>query len=1117
MSGVVEYFQASAPGILLRAAPKITVLRGLALFGEGAVDRFAYGPGGTLQATVYGAQEYLVEISVKDGHVEAACDCAAAQNYPGPCKHALAAMFTVGYLLRGATYGTKVDLSEEHAARLRGELKGEVSEVPPDERFVPWLLLDAERESGFGSAFEFHPGPTGLVPKHVRPLLSARWPEGAERRFLDWFETHKSAVPVRVRLDGLHEVVPESPVRLASAESVDLADDLVTLRRTVYEAGKGSRESSWHAIGDILFLDTVSKRLGIMGNAGGKGAGLDRITRSSIEDFGALCENWNEELLLRAISGEKVDVSKASFTLDGKPVQPAAGDASFAFALGIGSDSIAIRPEITLGGEKVPLVGAWAQWVSELAANSAFVAKLLSSKRRRAPFLALCAEVILAKEDAAADLVVEQFLAACPGEPPTFYRHVRSALAKLRASSKKTMRAVFACGNHHWVRPPKDIVSRVAAMWAAAQKATAGAASENPEETDYCLRVENDDLPSVLGVLSDQCNALGIALRWGDRPVQHASLDFSIEADFAGSGMDWFALAPEIRSNGEIIPPDKWQAILSRGTWQEDGELRIVSASDAAKLTLIRRLHDAAQAKNGTRDIPAAVPRLRILDLIELRRHGVRCKLPAEEEAIIESLVNHESIEIPPIPRTLQAELRDYQKAGYAWLAFLYRHRLGGCLADDMGLGKTVQTIALYAALAEGIIPPVGPREEIGPHLLVVPPTLMFNWSQEIARFCPSLRAATYAGSARSDSAFDADIVITSYDLVRRDLAKLATRSWHTATFDEAQAVKNYTGERARAVRRLQARFKLCLTGTPLENHAGEFHAILDLALPGLLGDPKEFRHDLEQAGVLDPLRRAAPFVLRRTKDAILKDLPPKTESDIYLDLDVRQRALYSRTVAEVRREVTEAFRTQTAAQAGITVLAALMRLRQVCISSALLDKENREESPKIEFLREQLEELRAEGYGALVFSSFTTALDLVGESLQAAGLAFLRMDGSTPTARRRALVESFQSGEGPSVFLISMKTGGAGLNLTRASHVFHLDPWWNPAVENQASDRAHRIGQRQAVFIHRLLMRHTVEEKMMELKRKKRELFDLVMTGSAPRGGAGTITKEDMEFLLGS
>jgi non-specific serine/threonine protein kinase len=483
---------------------------------------------------------------------------------------------------------------------------------------------------------------------------------------------------------------------------------------------------------------------------------------------------------------------------------------------------------------------------------------------------------------------------------------------------------------------------------------------------------------------------------------------------------------------------------------------------------------------------------------------------------VLNRLLGFTQIAAVPLPNDLRATLRPYQQDGYAWLAFLYEHRFGACLADDMGLGKTLQAICLLAAIHEGRI--AASSGVKGPHLVVVPTSLLFNWELELARFAPGLKVHTYSGSERTFDAGDGEVVLTTYGLVRRDIEMLEQTMFHTIVFDEAQAVKNILADTTGAVRRLRGRFKLTLTGTPLENHLGEYFSIIDLCVPGLLGEYDRFKPQLKrvEGRALDRLlRRTRPFILRRTKAEILHDLPPKIESEVFLDLTERQKALYQRTVAQVRSTIDEAYRTKTDGQAQLIALTAILKLRQVCLSPRLLTKQADEPSPKLSFLVERLKVLLDEGHSALVFSQFTGFLDLVQESCDRHEIRYQRLDGSTSATARKGRVASFQGGEQPSVFLLSLKAGGQGLNLTKASYVFHLDPWWNPAVENQASDRAHRIGQQQTVSIVRILMRHSIEEKMIALKQRKLELYDAVMAGAVRGSGQGVLTKADFEFLL--
>ncbi len=615
-----------------------------------------------------------------------------------------------------------------------------------------------------------------------------------------------------------------------------------------------------------------------------------------------------------------------------------------------------------------------------------------------------------------------------------------------------------------------------------------------------------------LAAIMEQAGDLDLQILWNEEPIATATLDISFLAEPAD--IDWFELRPEVRADDLSLPQEVWAKIVAGVPFRAaDGKMRVVDLASMERLRNLRKaLGGGAPTRSQSQKDSTGtlrVSRLHLFDWLALREDGIRCELPAAQRATFEALLSFEGIPEHPLPAGLRATLRDYQQRGFEWLAFLYEHRFGACLADDMGLGKTLQTIALLASIHEA-----APTDNRLPHLIVLPPTLIFNWRHEIATFYPDLEVLEYSGATRHTKFPPGAVVLTSYELARRDMEVLEKIPFNVIVFDEAQAVKNIAGERAKAMRRLDGRFRLCLTGTPMENHAGEYFAILELALPGLFGSYEKFRDNLKQGGSL--LSRAKPFVLRRTKERILKELPPKSERDILLDLDPVQRELYTRAVGEVRAEVLEAYADRPAAQAGIIALAALTRLRQICVSPALLDPAYRGDSPKMAFLIDQLRELTDEGHAALVFSQFVKALDTLDRALTREGIVFQRMDGSTPMNTRKKLVGDFQSGKGPGVFLVSLKTGGAGLNLTRATYVFHLDPWWNPAVENQASDRVHRIGQTRGVFIHRLLVRHTIEEKMMELKQRKTALFERILSGSVSATGSAAISRDDFRFLLG-
>lgn len=627
--------------------------------------------------------------------------------------------------------------------------------------------------------------------------------------------------------------------------------------------------------------------------------------------------------------------------------------------------------------------------------------------------------------------------------------------------------------------------------------------------------VRRDDLLALLPDLAGRLQRGGFLLLLGGEPLATAVWDFALDA--TSSSLDWFELRPEIRCDGELLNDEELHRLASGGILQRDGRMILIDDMNARILAMLAGTVAPGKRRKKGEQQAVRIPRLQILDWLQLRSHGVTVHLSPEDAAVLESLLNFASISERALPPGLIATLRPYQRDGYLWLGFLYEHRFGACLADDMGLGKTVQGISLLAGIADGtIVSCSGPD---APHLIVVPPSLLFNWESELARFLPGASLMNYTGPGRSTDDFaGCDIILTSYGIVQRDIEKLAAIRFNVIIFDEAQTVKNLKAATSGAVRRLAGAFKLALTGTPVENRVEEYYAIMDLCLPGLLGTPEEFSRKIGnrgQGGIDTLLNRTRPFVLRRNKQLIAADLPDKIEIDIHLELSPRQKVFYQRTVEEVRGQIDEAFASRSPGQARIIALTAILRLRQICLAPSLAMPGASEASPKLDFLVEQLDELRDEGHSVLVFSQFTSYLDIVEAGLKRHGFTYLRLDGATPVLQRKNLVHSFQNSDTPTVFLVSLKAGGKGLNLTRATYVYHLDPWWNPAVENQASDRAHRIGQTRQVTITRLIMRHTIEEKMMSLKEQKLKLYKAILDEGTAGGGAG-LTREDFDFLLG-
>jgi superfamily II DNA or RNA helicase len=484
--------------------------------------------------------------------------------------------------------------------------------------------------------------------------------------------------------------------------------------------------------------------------------------------------------------------------------------------------------------------------------------------------------------------------------------------------------------------------------------------------------------------------------------------------------------------------------------------------------------------------------------------------------ALAERMRNSQGVEEVEPPKGLKAELRPYQRQGLSWLQFLSSSELGGVLADDMGLGKTVQTLAHLLIEKES-----GRMDR--PCLVVAPTSLMFNWKREAKRFAPSLKVLLLHGHDRKER-FDAisryDIVLTTYPLLPRDFEVLSEPEYHIVILDEAQNIKNSKSRAAQLVGQLKTRHRLCLTGTPMENHLGEFWSLMNFLMPGLFADEtafkRRYRTPIEKhgdQGVRNQLvKRAKPFLLRRTKAEVAKDLPPITHILRTVALEDSQRDLYE----AVRIAMDEKVRAEIAAKgmgrSHIVVLDALLKLRQVCCDPRLVKLDSAAgvtESAKLDMLMELLPEMVEEGRRILLFSQFTSMLSLIEKRVEEAGIEYLKLTGSTKD--REPLVERFQTGEVP-LFLIRLKAGGVGLNLTAADTVIHYDPWWNPAVEQQATDRAHRIGQDKPVFVYKLLTEGTVEQKIAELQDKKRELADALLSES---GGALAWTPDDLQDLF--
>ena len=562
------------------------------------------------------------------------------------------------------------------------------------------------------------------------------------------------------------------------------------------------------------------------------------------------------------------------------------------------------------------------------------------------------------------------------------------------------------------------------------------------------------------GVTASLPNLLA-ALRGGERFIQ---LDDGSQGMLPNEWLEKYGgLARLAKSDGESLRFDSTQALLLDALLAEQGNVQLDTG--------FRRIRD----------------KLRKIDGIE----------PGRE------------------PDGFRGELREYQREGLGWLQFLCEFSFGGCLADDMGLGKTVQVLALLQTRR------LAKRKQHKPSLVVVPKSLIFNWIEEAERFTPTLRVANYTGSERGDhleQLGECDLLLTTYGTLRRDIVRLKDIEFDFAILDESQAIKNHNSQAAKACRLLKAEQRLAMTGTPVENHVGELWSLFEFLNPGMLGQTGAFeslaktKQNGDEAHVKLLARAIRPFILRRTKKEVLSELPDKTEQTLYCELPPQERQEYDELRDYYRVQLANKVDEIGLNKSKIHVLEALLRLRQAACHPGLLDKDKQmQPSAKLEALLENLDEIQAEGHKALVFSQFTSLLSIARQHLDQRDAKYEYLDGKTRNRGER--VRHFQEDPDCPLFLISLKAGGHGLNLTAADYVFILDPWWNPAVEAQAIDRAHRIGQTRRVFAYRLIARNTVEEKILELQKSKRALADAIITGN--NSLIRSLTAEDLQLLL--
>jgi superfamily II DNA or RNA helicase len=1174
---VLEHLKVLSPNQVYFLAPKASVIRGFEYYAQGRLESYSWDRLHTiLTASVRGTAHYQVRLMVENGHLVCSCTC-RAWTTESHCKHVICALLTTVNLLVPDTFRipSSTSLSSKHTrqALLMGQLMPEAVSLPDQgesTRSAPprfeVTLINRHGESSIAitnhgqSCQSFAGMPTELAVL-LRATQDPAWSvQDGLRNFLKhhgrnhalFFESEDGRVPLQWAPDSLY----------TSKTELDIVGTQVSIAARCLRFGEVQHgahaclgfvadlnagilapledEGGW-AVYDMLYEnsqrehviepdDPLGRPLALMSmQDNGEGwLSSKRRTGMARPTFGLPVERFvslqvdlplrEKDRLLRSVllksAGREVPLIQPSDSADGPvchyrltlipdtiPMEPSALD----LRTGV------LRAECWFGEcrgrTSVPIFRLFL-----FLERAKLVSTGLKAKKRRILLYDTFFQVLGAHKASDVRKLIKACVAREEFRPFKLKAEAEHMLQRFSAPAlDPSVRLLVHQGN--WCLVPNDW-AKEALLYAIPFTLWGAQPFDGMAEHDE-MRLPLTSLYPMLPELHVKLQEAGIGLYFQDQPIVTSQWECSVDARRSPT-IDWFELRPELICDGVRIDSQDIGKILQRGGMMEtDGMIRIVDQNTQAILRAFAFLSHKPSIDRKNKTTIVRVPRLQILDWVALRRRGVKVILPPADEALIDRLLHFERIEPLPLPRGLHATVRHYQQEGYRWLGFLYQHRLGACLADDMGLGKTLQAICLFAGIKEGLIHP--PESVQGPHLVVLPPSLLFNWEHEISRFYPELTIQSYTGKERTPVFAQADVVLTTYGLIRRDIAVLEKMTFNVILFDEAQAVKNIMARTTGAARRLKGYFKCVMTGTPLENHVGEYYSLMDLCVPGLLGDYEVLKGKMKTPPpeLLDTImQRSKPFVLRRTKIQILKELPPKIETDIYLELTERQKALYHQTVAKIRSTIASAYQSKTSAQARIIALTAILKLRQICLSPQLLGQATTDRSPKLDFLLDRLRELLDEGHSALVFSQFTSFLDLVEQEFHVHEIAHVRLDGSTPTPTRKKLVQEFQEGDTPSIFLLSLKAGGQGLNLTKASYVFHLDPWWNPAVENQASDRAHRIGQKQKVSIMRLLMRHTIEEKMMELKKHKLELYHAVLEGATHHGGAA-LTQDDFNFLL--
>ncbi|MEO6707948.1 MAG: SNF2-related protein [Planctomycetota bacterium] len=1084
---------------LLNTHPATLRARGVTYHRQGRVRILRSSPNHA-EAEVRGTLDYVVTLDLGPRNWEHSCTCPAHEDR-GQCKHVCAVL---SELLPAAEV-----VGQESAALVR---RGTTTMVSPE--------VDANFD---------------LTAQVQRLLADRRVPPSIKRRFLaklwgenEWDQAPEESEPERTR--RMLQALESNPPTLAAPQRVvylryvlsPLASDSGAVRLEVQVARLRARGD----VGTYRSLDRTPPEEDL--------DELDRVAIAVLAETPSDFEHSSAGHYLRAqfalpsplqrlLLSNLARGQRLHFTPeDSESIAPLVLDegASWSFRIDVDSvrDGLELEGALERPGERIPLSevrcvlgggfaiaggqlrsvdwhGAHA-WATQLYESG----KLRIARKQRSDVLRILARAPARLPVRAEGLVEEIGGSATPilillapeGVTPQLQARIEFEYAGQRVCRGGT--SVLVRGERV-LRVQRDSESESRAE---AQFLAAGGKLRTPPSEASDGQLERKQIGTLVRALADQgwlVEGEGRKLRTeAEYSVSvSSSIDwFDLEAkiDFEGVGMELPALLEALERRQQLVRladgsygvlPEawlsQWEALAALGEVHQ-GVLRVKRSRGFLLDTLLAE-RAALQRDAG---------------YVELRERLARARRPKPARE----------------PRAFVGELRPYQRAGLGWLAFLAEVGMGGCLADDMGLGKTVQVLALIVRRK--------PKAR-GPTLVVAPKTLLFNWTREAQRFAPTLSVCVHHGLQRARRAAaleDADLVVTTYATLRQDVELLRKLQFDLVVLDEAQAIKNASSQSAKAARLLVADQRLALTGTPIENRVEDLLSIFEFLNPGLLEGSRVLRRLLEAGDEIGMARLAAralgPFILRRTKEEVLPELPQKSEQLVHCELEGAQRREYEVLRDHYRRTLLATIDQVGIEKAGINVIEALLRLRQAACHLALIDKDHAgTRSAKLDTLLEMLEELRDSGHKALVFSQFTSFLALVKPELDKRNLKYDYLDGKTRDREDR--VESFQRDPSTHVFLISLKAGGVGLNLTAADYVFLLDPWWNPAVERQAIDRTHRIGQTRPVTAYRLVARDTVEEKVLALQERKRALADALFEGAG--SALRELTRADLEAIL--